>query len=129
MPEIKPEWAALVVLVGAGFLISVIGSLVSIYKGLRREPPIDKTLLDYVRKDELNQVIGQVNAGLVSVEERTRSEIVEFKGRYEKNMGEVFNTLRSTTQAFESGFRDLSHAIGKLEGKIETHLTEERKPK
>jgi hypothetical protein len=128
MPNIQPEYAALIVLVGVGFLLQLVSSIVSIFKSFRRDPPMDQELYQFfVRKEELAAVKDQLNKDLSACESRSRTEVTEFKERYERTVGALFEALRNTTSAFQTGFGDLTRSIGKLEGKIETHLADDKR--
>lgn len=90
---------ATVVTVGGLFVVvSSVNLALSIWSKLRRNPPIDQTLRDYVQRDEF---------------ERERSERLKTEAR-------LFDLLREVTERNANWQAGISTQLGRLESAVES---------
>jgi hypothetical protein len=90
---------ATVVTVGGLFIVaSFVNLALSIWSKLRRSPPIDQTLRDYVRRDEF---------------ERERAERLKTEAR-------LFDLLREVTERNANWQAGISAQLGRLESAVES---------
>ena len=83
---------------GIYILASFISMAVGVWAKLRRQPPIDQTLRDYVRRDEF---------------ERERAERLKTEAR-------LFDLLREVTERNASWQSGISQQLGRLESAVES---------
>lgn len=83
---------------GIYILASFVGMAVNVWAKLRRQPPIDQTLRDYVRRDEF---------------ERERAERLKTEAR-------LFDLLREVTERNANWQAGISAQLGRLESAVES---------
>lgn len=79
-------------------LMQIVGLAVNIWHRMRRSPPIDQTLRDYVQRDEF---------------ERERSERLKTEAR-------LFDLLREVTERNANWQAGISAQLGRLESAVES---------
>lgn len=89
---------------GIILLLQVFNLVVNIYAKLRRNPPIDQTLRDYVRRDEFD---------------RLRVELEKRCEELRKTDGKLFDQLREMTERNATWQGHISTQLGRLETSVE----------
>jgi hypothetical protein len=134
------QLASITVIMGVGFLASIGANIVSIVKTFRRNPPIDQTLHEFARSDELRAL------ALHSDESYARkSEFEVFRkdmqrncstqhSRIDQTMKEIFDIQRAMTKEVTDKLDRNYNAIAEWQrgierqiGKLEVQATQEHK--
>ena len=105
-----PDQSLLIVVSGLGVLLGLVAAFVSIYSGLRRNPPLEQELINYVRRVDF-----------VASEERMKNQMAAMKTDLDSATKEIFSVLREFNEGSNRTFQDVIKALGKLEGKIDEH--------
>lgn len=88
---------------GIILLLQVANMAVNIFAKLRRSPPIDQTLQNYVRRDEFD---------------RLRAELDKRCEELRKTDGKLFDQLREVTERNASWQNGMSMQIGRLDSSV-----------
>ena len=112
----SPDYTTIgVVLASMFFLLQVMSLIITIWQRLRRQPPIDQTLRDYVLKREFEKHCES--------NERVLTELFNLQRDQTRHVGDEIKGLRESLSTWQNG---VSQQIGNMEGRI---AAMERKPK
>lgn len=139
-PKLLTLGAVVVVLVGVATILITVEKGVSIWHKVKREPPIEQTLAQLVKKPDLLRTEETLKAEIASGDERLREEINEVDERQtaevramrsynSKATGEIFNLIRNQsektsgeigklTASINKEFTTLNRELGELKGEI-----------
>lgn len=87
--------STVVTLGGILLVFQIVGIAVSIWSRLRRQPPIDRTLQDYV----------------------TRKEFEAFRAENNRTNGKIFDLIRDQGVRVDDQLRGISMQLGRLEAR------------
>jgi hypothetical protein len=104
----SPEMSAAIVLGGLAVLLGIANSIVSIFGTLRRRPPIDQELINYVRHPEL-----------LSAKAELKAELAQLREASNKTFSEAFTRMATLQSATEKTFQDVQHMVGRIEGRLD----------
>jgi hypothetical protein len=118
-PPVDPQYAAIVVLVGLQFLVSIATGVSTMLKNSRRTPPIDQEMYrDFVRRQELetmrNQFCEQIKA-LDDRHQKTAAEIFEVLRRLKDDLGKQSTHI-------ETSLNSVARELGKIDGRLQGHI-------
>lgn len=112
----RPDYATIgIVLASIFFLLQVALIIITIWQRLRRQPPIDQTLRDYVLKREFEKH--------VESNERVQTQLFDLQRAQTQHVGGEIKGLRESLSNWQNG---VCQQIGNMEGRI---ASMERKPK
>lgn len=112
----RPDYATIgIVLASLFFILQVASLIITIWQRLRRQPPIDQTLRDYVLKREFEKH--------VESNERVQTQLFDLQRAQTQHVGDEIKGLRESLSTWQNG---VSQQIGNMEGRI---ASIERKPK
>lgn len=88
---------------GLGFLLSVLVNIVTIVVMLRRNPPLPEELArDYVRSVDFDEALAGIEARCV---------------REESSRSSIYSRIESVRKEMTDGFRMIERALGRLESR------------
>ena len=112
----RPDYATIgIVLASLFFILQVASLIITIWQRLRRQPPIDQTLRDYVLKREFEKH--------VESNERVQTQLFDLQRAQTQHVGDEIKGLRESLSTWQNG---VAPQIGNMEGRI---ASMERKPK
>jgi hypothetical protein len=122
--EINPQYAAIFLLVGLQFLVSIGTGISTIINNNKRKPSLDQEVYrDFVRRQELEvmrvQFVDQVRA-LDDRHQATAAEIFDVLRRLKDDLG------RQSTH-IESSLNGVANQLGKIDGRLQGHIEAEKK--
>ena len=104
----RPEYAQIgLVLASVFFLLQVVSIIITIWQRLRRNPPIDQTLADYVKRREFELHCTQ-NDGV-------QKQLFELQRTQTKDVGDEIRGFKDSLSAWQGG---ISHQIGRIDGRL-----------
>ena len=108
---------------GLGVVALVVGLVAALFS-LRRRPPLAEELYRrFATKEDLATVEIRCKAPDDFV---TGQALAALDARHERTSAELFKQIREMRGDMSKGFQDTERYIGRLEGKIDTHLREDR---
>ena len=108
LSQLPPQSSAVILLVGLSFLLGIANSIVSLFGSLRRHPPIDQELINYVRHPEL-----------LSTKAELKSELAELRKSTDLTFSEAFTRMAKLQASTEKTFQDVQHMLGRIEGRLD----------
>ena len=104
----KPEYAQIgMVLACIFFLLQVAGIIITIWQRLRRNPPIDQTLAQYVRRIEFDRHCDRDDA--------VQKEIFALQRKITEDVGREIKDFSTNLGNWQNG---VAQQIGRIEGQI-----------
>ena len=104
----RPDYATIgIVLASLFFILQVASLIITIWQRLRRQPPIDQTLRDYVLKEEFQKHCES--------NERVQTELFNLQRAQTQHVGDEIKGLRESLGSWQNG---VSQQIGNMEGRI-----------
>lgn len=123
-PAIEPQYAAIVVLVGLQFLVSIGTGISTMIANGKRKPSLDQEVYrDFVRRQELETMRTQFT-----------DQVKALDDRHQKTAAEIFNVLRalqrdigSQSTRIELSLAALSKELGEIGGRVHGHIEGEKR--
>jgi hypothetical protein len=104
----KPDYATIgIVLASIFFLLQVASIIITIWRGLRRTPPIDQTLKDYTLKADFDRHCEN--------QDKVMTQLFDLQRKTTEDVGNQVKDLNTNLSVWQNG---VSHQIGKLEGRL-----------
>lgn len=104
----RPDYATIgIVLASIFFLLQVASIIITIWRGLRRTPPIDQTLKDYTLKEDFDRHCDN--------NDKILGQLFNLQRTATESVGNEIKQMNSNLSVWQNG---VSHQIGSLEGRI-----------
>lgn len=104
----KPEYAQVgMVLACIFFLLQVASLIITIYHRMRRSPPIDQTLADYVKRREFELHCTQ--------NDEVQKLLFDLQRKATEDVGKEIKDFSTNLSAWQNG---ISHQVGRIDGRL-----------
>jgi len=103
-----PDYATIgIALAAIFFLLQVTSLIITIWQRLRRSPPIDQTLQDYIKRPEFDAHCLQ--------NDRVQGQLFDLQRQATQHVG---NEIKEFSTNLSNWQRSVSHQIGNIEGRV-----------
>ena len=118
-PPVDPQYAAIVVMVGLQFIMSLVSAISTVAYQNRRKPALDQEMYrDFVRRQELETMRNQFGEQIKALDDR-----------HQKTAAEIFDVLRrlkhdlsNQSTHIETSLNSVANQLGKIDGRLQGHI-------
>ena len=106
----RPDYATIgIVLASLFFILQVASLIITIWQRLRRQPPIDQTLQNYLLKSDFEKHVAKNDA--------IEDKLFDLQRKATEDIGKEIKQMSTSLTQWQLG---VSHQMGRLDGRVDS---------